>query len=350
MQAVHVCNGTVVRLTVFSREVSRNAEFRRSMKTDLPMLISLRHLAVPGFLGAGEADGRLLFWTEACQSTTINSPVSVRPDLTTEDIIEIGWQVCSALQQAHNLGLSHGGICPESIVLSHDLRVHVVDFGVSRWLNALRTQPEDADTTVVVSSLKNLNNWRREVREDLLSLASVLQSIVQQQFRQTEAMPPENSPSVHPLQPSKLDSFGADRLDDQFSPATSTDAKPLPSRSSVQPGGIPAQSLQRLLARVCQLLQSNSILSARDFQGRLGELLIGDEDDTIDLVDQRGQSYRSSRSIVDELFDDERHVGENPAKELPQKAGAASTQWHKLLVGVSVVVAAILLVLAALFL
>ena len=96
-------------------------------------------------------------------------------------------------------------------------------------------------------------------------------------------------------------------------------------------------------------MDTHSILSARDFQGRLGELLIGGEDDKIDLVDQRGQSYRSSRSIVDELFDDERHGSESTSKALLQETYAKTFQWHKLLVGIVVVLAAILLVLAAFF-
>lgn len=303
-RAIDLVHGNAVRLTVFSRAISQDAGFRRSLKTDIGMLKSLRHHAIPEFLGAGEADGCLLLWTQDCGCRDLNSILGDGRMLSVEDIIEIGWQACSALQQAHNAGLSHGGLTDQSLLLSSDLRVFVVDFGVKRWIQPILVANSEQSSTVIVSSLTTLMHWRREISTDLRSLAMVLQQ-------------------------------SALRMQNQPESAT----------NSVLTSG----SLLRLLERITQHNESSHPISARDFQGRLGELLIGTDDDQIELLDQRGQSYRSSRSIVDELFDDVRST--TPDNEVPGGADSAAPAAlrQKPLVLLAIAAAVILLILAVIF-
>lgn len=264
-----------VRLTVFSQEISRLPSFRRAFKMDRGMLETLRHQSVVRYLGDGETDGRLFYWTEDCEAGSLQAALQgVRP-LLVEDLIEIGWQVCSALQQAHNLGLSHGGLTADTILLSEDLQVSLVDFGVQRWLRAaagdraagLATTAASAETAGGVTAAAGAGTdsgpgkslWRLEVERDLKDLATVL---------------------LQPLQ--------------QMRAEATVSGGPRPAGSG---------ALTRLLERMLQLGESSQPVSARDMQGRLGELLIGNDADEMQLLDQREQAGKSRRSIVDELFD-----------------------------------------------
>lgn len=261
-EAEDVASGESVRLTVFSEQLSQSAGFRRALKTDRGMLESLRHQAIPTFREAGEADGHLYFLTQACPSQTALTLLNSGRRLSTDDVIEVGWQVCSALQHAHNLGLSHGGLSARTILLSDDMQVTLVDFGVRRWLNSAESDKSDPAVAVQESS-KPSSVWRLEVEQDLRDLAGVLSELM---------MDPQDESAQ-----SEINETGPDGL------------------------GI---ALARVLERIRSLNgESTHPLSARDMQGCLGELLIGGGSDQIRLVDQREHPVQSRRSIVDELFE-----------------------------------------------
>lgn len=300
--AIRKSSGRPVRLTVFSPQISRSVEFRKAFKTDRPMQETLRHQSVLKYLGDGESEGRLFFWTDPCEFPTLQHELQAGRVFLTDDLIEIGWQICSALQQAHNTGLSHGGLTSRCILLSeNDIQVRVADFGIPRWYrSAENTDAEDNDTrrdaggeeeivgTAAASAAASaaprvvpvdadrtrserrvsddsaalgISAWRREVERDLQSLAAVmLQSLNELDIR----------------------SEGS---------AESTSGKTLTA------------SLRRLLERTLSAETLPPAFRARDLQGRFGELLIGGEDDQIHMLDQREHQLSSRRSIVVELFD-----------------------------------------------
>lgn len=289
-----------VRLTVFAHAISQQADFRRAFKTDRGMLETVRHQCVARFGGDGESDGQLFFWTDWADGQTLQEVLTGPRPLMTEDLIEIGWQVCSALQQAHNIGLSHGSINDQTIVLSPDLQVSLVDFGVQRWLRAAKASDKDSlpdGAAVVMGTAKP--NWRDEVEQDLRSLAAVL---------------------LLPIKRIIADSNAAGT-----------------------PRSTGLTSLERLLERTLLLNETSQPTRARDLQGRLGELLIGAENDEIQLLDQRGPATKSGRSIVDELFD---HPGADSQRQnLPQAVSADRQRVQSLFLPIIVVLLLLVIVL-----
>lgn len=275
------------------------------------MLQTLRHKAVPRHLRDGEIDGAVYFVTSVCPQQSAADIVRNGRSLTTEDIIEIGWQLCSALQQAHNLGLSHGGLSVQNVRLSNEMQVMVVDFGVDRWMRAASSDSARADSStdiaIVSGGISGLA-WRQEVERDLRDLAHVL----------TEMLQPENEPP-------------RDHSDDELAAASGSLREPL---------------LRLLQKFIRQDADSAQPVSARDMQGRLGELLIGGGSDQIRLVDQREHVIQSRRSIVDELFDSGPAVKnryETDQKSILPKSGRRL----QFLPIITVVVALILLLLIA---
>lgn len=254
---------SLIHLTVFSSEISRNTEFRRAFKTDRAMLSMLRHQSIARFLGSGESDGQIFYWTEVCESEVLSNQLQHGRRFSTDDIVEIGWQICSALQQSHNFGLTHSGVSADSVRLSESLQVTLIEFGVRRWLDAAARNtdnPENGTSLITISALAS----QKAVHDDLISLAELLRSL------QNSAGP---------------EVYGATSGDETVSRSV--------SRSQ----------LERLLNRVCESTPASRPLSAREFQGRLGEILIGGAEDSMPLVDQREIQGTTKRSIVVELFD-----------------------------------------------
>lgn len=293
--AVDRASSKPVRLTVFSSEMSQRPEFRRAFKTDRAMLSMLMHQSIVRFLGSGESDGQLFFWTEDCEYESLGEQLEQQKTFSAEDVIEIGWQVCSALQQSHNLGLAHGGLTLDAVLLSDNMQAMVVDFGVTRWLNAAAVSSEsssDGPALITISALAS----RVEVERDLSSLAAILGRLLQEVTDNSEI----------------------------------TETGKVSTRVA----------LERLLARVTSSNPALRPVSAREFQGRLGEILIGTEDDSMPLVDQRKSTTTSKRSIVVELFESAAS-GEPSSSATTESAGSA---WPKQILPILFVVAIIVII------
>jgi serine/threonine protein kinase len=302
LTAIRRDSGETVRLSLFSAEISQRAEFRRSVKMDRAMLAMLKHQSIVRFLGYGESDGTLFLATESSDFTPLSDQLTAGRCFSSEDIIEIGWQICSALQLAHNLGLAHGGLSTENVLLSDSLQVTIVDFGVARWLRAAAVAADDSANSgpalITISALAS----REDVERDLRDLASLLKRLLQAC----------NDDDV-PEQGKVATTVMMERLLGRFEPSNTSGASHRP-------------------------------VSAREFQGRLGEILIGTGDDSMPLVDHRNVPTTSRRSIVVELF-------EPTASLLPADAGArgsATFAWRKqiLPIAVSIVVLLVLWLLA----
>jgi len=282
LAAVHKATGEAVRLTEFSAEISLRPEFRRAVKMDRAMLAMLKHQSILKFRGYGDAGGTLLLATDACDLVPLSDQLPEGRRFSSEDIIEIGWQVCSALQLAHNLGLAHGGLSAESILLSDNLQVTVVDFGVARWLKAASLADAPASSGPALITISALAS-RQDVEQDLRELSGLLTQLLQ-------------------------------TCDD---------------KDDAEPGKVPMRlMLERLLARFEISDPANAVQkpsSAREFQGRLGEILIGTGDDSMPLVDHRNVASTSRRSIIVELFEPPQSASTSNAPA----AKPASFAWRK---------------------
>lgn len=278
------------RLLVFSPELSRNPEFRRALKTDRTMLPMLQHPAVLRVLGFGESDGILFLRHPPCESPTLLRQVQTGRRFSTEDVIEIGWQICSALQH-HNLGLTHGRIAADSVLCSDTLQVLLAEFGIARWLEVAHRH----NSVTSNSTSANSGMLQQQVDRDLTDLAKLLQQLV--------------------------------------------DANDSPTSDAVA-----STNLQRLLNRCLETAPEQRIQTAREFQGRLGELLIIPGDEQMPVQLKKETSIKVKRSIVNELFQLDAVPTGKPLHLQPSAASASSPQILPLLVVVAVVV--ILTVLA----
>ncbi len=295
LTAIRKDSGEPVRLTIFSVEISLRPEFRRAVKMDRAMLAMLQHQSIVRFLGYGESGGTLFLWTESSDFTPLSSQLMNGRRFSAEDIIEIGWQVCSALQLAHNLGLAHGGLSAESVLLSDNLQVTVIDFGVARWLRAAAESDRSEDTGPALITISALAS-RADIEKDLCDLSTLLTRLLQTCSDEVDAETGKGSTCLM-----------MERLLARFEPTNTSGAAQRPA-------------------------------SAREFQGRLGEILIGTGDDSMSLVDQRNAAATSRRSIVVELFDPPES---SPHSDTVAQVSAASA-WRRqilpIVVGIAMVI------------
>ena len=235
---------TPLRMLRFEIEVSSSTSFRAAFRKDMPVLCRDRHPNILSVLESSETDGRLLYISELPAGQPLNELLANR-QLLWDEVTDVAWQIASAIQHAHNIGLVHGALRPESIIVSEGLRVKVADFCVNRWL-------EEAESSSQPSPVI-------DPAVDLRSFGMILQLLVDQ-------LPVEDA-----------------------------NAHSEPMRQLVH-----------------ELHAPDNELIARDVQGRLGNMLLVESGDSIEMVDARSGQYLHGRSLVDELFD------EPPARPQPE--------------------------------
>jgi len=106
------------------------ARFRREMLT----LDRLHHPNIIRYYGGGEDDGSLYYLMELIEGGTVKDLLESDGPMQWPVVVEIGRQLCSALQFAHNHGVVHRDLKPSNLFLTTDGEVKLGDFGIARDL------------------------------------------------------------------------------------------------------------------------------------------------------------------------------------------------------------------------
>lgn len=129
----------------------------------------------------GGWNGRLFIAMEYIEGESLADVLGRTGHLPPEEVVEIGAQLCEALEAAHMLDLLHRDLKPENILLSKNadgsLRVRVVDFGLAFLLgeeeNRLTREGTVAGTPSYMSPEQALNR-PLDPRSDVYAVGCVL--------------------------------------------------------------------------------------------------------------------------------------------------------------------------------
>lgn len=261
------------RLTLVDPEVSTSTAFRAAFRKDETSLANVHHENIPSLMAWGERDGQLFFVTEAVDGRSLRDRLDSGQAFELDELTDIAWQVASALQYAHNVGLCHGGISSDSVIVSDELRVALPEFGLHAWRR--EATPNHRHSFALAAS------------EDLAALGRLWKSSVQS-------------------------------LTDELSNTP---------------------ELTRKVSRILSILERPvEELTAREVQGRLGDVLLTMSGESIEMVDHREGQQLSRRSIVDELFDAPIRAGVSVPEEAAAVQDDGASRRLKIAVGLGVVI------------
>lgn len=242
-RAIHEPTSAAVRITRMAAEISASPEFRAAFRTDEASLSTLEHANVLKTLYWGEDRGSFFYVTEFPEGESLRLRLERGEKFSWDEFVDVGWQIASALQHCHNLGITHGQLSTSSVIIADGLRVKVSGFGLYRWIAA---------TKIPVSGLSSFSTL---AKQDLIDLRNVLCAL--QVGVRTDSVSATNETQLADMQ-SLIDTLQSPALD----------------------------------------------FTARDVQGRLGNMLLAVSGETIDMIDDRKGQGLSRRSLVDELFDE----------------------------------------------
>lgn len=113
--------------------VSRDELIRARFERETTILQRLRHPNIVACYGGGEdEDGNLYYIMELVEAGTVKDLLESVGNLAWPIVVDIGRQVCSALQYAHNHGIIHRDLKPGNLFLTRNAEVKLGDFGIAR--------------------------------------------------------------------------------------------------------------------------------------------------------------------------------------------------------------------------
>lgn len=98
--------------------------------------------------------------------------------LSSQEAIVIAIEICRALEAAHQNGIIHRDIKPENVMIIHDGRLKVTDFGIARLRGMAATVDDNIIGTFAYMSPEQARGDLVDERSDLFSLGIVLYEMV----------------------------------------------------------------------------------------------------------------------------------------------------------------------------
>jgi formylglycine-generating enzyme required for sulfatase activity/predicted Ser/Thr protein kinase/pimeloyl-ACP methyl ester carboxylesterase len=180
--AVDTKLGRQVAIKVLPAQATSDPERRRRFIQEARAASALNHPHIVTIYEIDEHEGTIFIAMEFVAGTPLDRLLASGP-LPVVKGLEYGTQIASALEAAHAAGIIHRDIKPGNIVITHDGRVKVLDFGLAKLVE----RPSTAETissagtmlgtvlgTAAYMSPEQAQGLRVDARSDVFSFGGVL--------------------------------------------------------------------------------------------------------------------------------------------------------------------------------
>ena len=176
----------VVALKVLPRERSGDEIAQQRFMREARAASALSHPHIARIYEAGEAEGQMFIAMESVDGEPLDALIARGP-LTTAEIVRIGLQLVSAVEEAHAHGVIHRDLKPSNVMLTARGDVKVLDFGLAKFHDPAPSA-EDAtawksDSGLVMGTVPYMSPEQAlgkaaDPRSDIFSIGVVLYQLV----------------------------------------------------------------------------------------------------------------------------------------------------------------------------
>jgi len=122
-----------VAIKVLKSELNNDLDFVNKFDKEAKAAASLSHPNIVNVYDVGEDEEIKYIVMELLEGTTLKDIILSDPEyLSNNAIIDIAYQIASALEHAHENNIIHRDIKPENIIIDNNSSVKVADFGIAR--------------------------------------------------------------------------------------------------------------------------------------------------------------------------------------------------------------------------
>ena len=130
--AIYPENGRKVALKVLSPGLTMDRKLVKRFEREIEILKRMDHPNIVKYYGGGLDQGQRYYAMEFIDGGSLQDKLKKRGRLSWEQAIQVGRQVSSALEHAHNAGIIHRDLKPANLFLSKKGRLKLGDFGIAR--------------------------------------------------------------------------------------------------------------------------------------------------------------------------------------------------------------------------
>jgi len=156
-------------------ELSQDENIRTRFINEARLLAKLDHPNIVTLYNFLEEDMKFYLIMQFVKGKTLEEYIREKGKLSLDEAIRIFSQVCDALGYAHQMGVIHRDIKPANIMITSDMRVKVMDFGIAKLTGGTKlTATGIAVGTVWYMSPEQIRGAELDARSDLYSLGITL--------------------------------------------------------------------------------------------------------------------------------------------------------------------------------
>lgn len=169
-----------VALKVLLPELAADPFYELMFLREARAAAKLEHPSIVTVFEAGRYRAQLFLAMELVKGTTLSDLMEAGHAFKPREVAEIGLQCAQALATAHAAGLIHRDIKPANLMLTGELRLKILDFGIARpvLVPGKETEASTFAGTIPYSAPEQIHNLPLDPRCDIFSLGVVLHEML----------------------------------------------------------------------------------------------------------------------------------------------------------------------------
>ncbi len=121
-----------VTIKILREQYTSDDDFVRKFRREAQAVARLSHPNIVSIYDVGIDDNIQYLVMEYVDGFNLKEYIQTKGSLSEEEVIDIGIQICDALEHAHNNQIVHRDIKPHNILITNSGKVKVTDFGIAR--------------------------------------------------------------------------------------------------------------------------------------------------------------------------------------------------------------------------